>query len=70
MRGSETFITTFQTSQGNVFERWSYKRPQTCLRKQKALFENPMYRAAVGRVTGPISVKRFNGREYVTVMEG
>ena len=70
MRGSETYITTFQTTQGNGFERWSYKKPQTCLRKQRALFENPMYKAATGRVIGQISVKQFNGKEYITIMEG
>ena len=70
MRGSETFITTFQTTHGENFERWSYKRPQTCLRKQKALFEDSMYRAATGRVKGPVKVQQYNGREYVTVMEG
>lgn len=70
MRREETFITTFQSTHGNNFERWSYKKPQTCLRKQKALLERPMYRAATGKVISPISVKQFNGREYVTVMEG
>ena len=70
MRGKETYITTFRTTNGEGFERWTYKRPQTCLRKQKLLFENPMYRAATGRVTSLVSVKRYNGHEYETVMEG
>lgn len=70
MRGKETYITTFRTSHGQGFERWCYKRPQTCLRKQKALFENPMYAAATGKVIGNISVRKYNGHEYITVMEG
>ena len=70
MRSTETYITSFQTKDGNGFERWSYKRPETCLRKQKELFSNPLYAAAVGKVLGMISVKQFNGKQYVTVMEG
>lgn len=70
MRSTETYITAFQTEAGNGFERWSYKRPETCLRKQKELFSNPLYAVAVGKVLGRISVKQFNGKAYVTVMEG
>ena len=70
MRREETFITTYKTTRGSGFERWCYKRPQTCLRKQKLLFENPMYRAATGNVIGNISVKKYNGHEYETAMEG
>ena len=68
--GTETFITAFKTAGGENFERWHYKRPETCLRKQKLLFKNPLYKATVGNVIGTISVKKYDGQEYVTVMEG
>lgn len=67
----ETFITSFDSTDGHYFERWAYKRPETCLRKQQELFQNSLYMAATGRVIGPVKVQKMgaDGR-YVTVLEG